>query len=60
MYLVTVKWTVKISSIFVAFLENMNFTRKEAPEAVAVMVDINVTDGSIYSSAYLVKILLQR
>ena len=51
---------MKISTIFVAFLENMNFTRKEAPEAVAVMVDINVTDGSIYSSAYLVKILLQR
>ena len=24
-YVVSVKWTVKISSIFVAFLENMNF-----------------------------------
>ena len=24
-YVVSVKWTVKISAIFVAFLENMNF-----------------------------------
>ena len=28
MYVVTVKTTVKISSIFVAFLENMNFNNK--------------------------------
>jgi hypothetical protein len=27
-YVVSVKLTVKISSIFVAFLEKMNFTRK--------------------------------
>ena len=42
-YVVNVKSTVKISSIFVAFLENMNFTMREL---LSTLDDLEIKIGS--------------